>query len=89
MAACCGCMLWLHAVVAVAKIREDHSTHHVSVCACVCCPFGVQVYTAKRAALLRVAEEEQRGYGGGAAAATAAARKRKHRQKQAAAAGES
>ena len=44
-----------------------------------------QVYSAKRAAALRVAEEEARGYGGGAAAATAAARKKKQRQKAAAA----
>lgn len=45
-----------------------------------------KVYTAKRSATLRVAEEEQRGRGGGAAAAVAAERKRKHRKQQAAAA---
>lgn len=44
-------------------------------------PF-LQVYSAKRAAALRVAEEEARGVGGGAAAATAAARKKKQRQQK-------
>lgn len=41
-----------------------------------------KVYSAKRAAALRVAEEEARGVGGGAAAATAAARKKKQRQQK-------
>ncbi|EFN58860.1 hypothetical protein CHLNCDRAFT_48551 [Chlorella variabilis] len=44
-----------------------------------------KVYSAKRAAALRVAEEEQRGRGGGAAAAVAAERKRKKRKQAAAA----
>ncbi|KAL4421690.1 hypothetical protein ABPG77_010634 [Micractinium sp. CCAP 211/92] len=41
-----------------------------------------KVYSAKRAAALRVAEEEARGIGGGAAAATAAVRKKKQRQQR-------
>lgn len=48
------------------------------------CPTPLQVYAAKRAASLRVAEEEQRGYGGGAAAATARERKKRQRQQGAA-----
>jgi hypothetical protein len=59
-------------------LDSQRASHHAV-------PAHAQVYAAKRAAVLRVAEEEQCGRGGGAVAAAVAERKRRQRKQAAAA----